>query len=112
MSTKRKIDGNISLEDLKNDPYVPVLTNNDILKQMALIKKEERRIGLAEKLVKLTIDYDFESEFGGVVNDRKLNELSNMYVSNIKQIKDHILWEQCGAIVTDINMGYTTVDDL
>jgi hypothetical protein len=112
MNKKRRCDdSSVSLESLKNDSYVPHLTQEDVDKIMTYVK-EERRNGLAEKLLNLKIDYDFENEFGGNVNDKRLFELSAIYGSNIEKIKDHFLYEQGDALVAYINKGYITVEDM
>jgi hypothetical protein len=67
---------------------------------------------LAEKLLNLKIDYDFENEFGGNVNDKELSRLSIMYRYDIEKIKDHILYTQADALVTYIKKGYIDVEGL
>jgi hypothetical protein len=111
MSNKRKCDDNVSLKSLKNNLYIPHLTKEDVNKIMTYVE-EDRRNGLAEKLLNLKIDYDFENEFGGNVSDRKLSQLSIMYENNIEKIKDRILYDQADALVTYIKKGYITVEDM
>jgi hypothetical protein len=112
MSTKRKCeDDNVSLESLKNNPYIPHLTQEDVEKIMTYVQ-QDRRDGLAEKLLNLKIDYEFENEFGGNVTDKELSRLSIMYRNDIEKIKDHILYTQADALVTYIKKGYITVEDI
>ena len=112
MNNKRKCeDDNVSLDDLKKDIYIPRLSQEDVDKIMTYVQ-EDRRNGLAEKLLKLIIDYDFENEFGGNVSDRELSRLSIMYRNDIEKIKDHILYEQADALVSYIKKGYITVEDI
>ena len=111
MSNKRKCDNNVSLDSLKNNLYVPCLSEEDVNKIMTYVE-EDRRNGLAEKLLNLKIDYDFENEFGGVVSDRELDRLSIMYRNDIEKIKDHILYTQADALVTYIKKGYITVEKI
>jgi hypothetical protein len=112
MSNKRKCqDDNVSLESLKNNSYIPHLSQEDVEKIMTYVK-EERRNGLAEKLLNLKIDYEFENEFGGNVTDRELSRLSIMYRNDIEKIKDHILYTQADALVAYIKKGYITVEDI
>ena len=96
---------NITLQDLKNDSYIPTLTQKDVEDNIKYVN-EKRKNGLVEKLLRLKINYRFNNEFGGNVNETELYRLSNMYRSNIKEIKDHILYAQCGSIVACINKGY------
>ena len=110
MSIKRKCE-DVSLESLKNNSYIPHLTQEDIEKIMTYVK-EEHRNGLAQKLLNLKIDYEFENEFGGNVTDRELSRLSIMYRNDIEKIKDHILYTQADALVTYIKKGYITVEDI
>jgi hypothetical protein len=111
--SKRKCedDDNVSLENLKNNSYIPHLSQEDVDKIMTYVQ-EDRRDGLAEKLLNLKIDYDFENEFGGNVTDRKISQLSTMYRNDIEKIKDHILYEQADALVTYIKKGYIDVEDI
>ena len=113
MSNKRKCedDDKLSLESLKNNSYVPCLSQEDVEKIMTYVQ-EDRRNGLAEKLLNLKIDYEFDNEFGGNMTDRKLSQLSAMYRNDIEKIKDHILYEQADALVTYIKKGYITVEDI
>jgi len=111
MSTKRKCCGELSVEDLKKDIYIPRLSKEDVDKIMTYVK-EDRRNGLSEKLLNLNIDYDFVNEFGGNVTDKELSRLSNMYDCDIKQIKDHLLYTQAEALVTYVKKGYLTVEDM
>ena len=111
MSKRKCEDDNVSLENLKNNSYIPHLSQEDVEKIMTYVQ-EDRRDGLAEKLLKLIIDYDFENEFGGNVSDRELSRLSIMYRNDIEKIKDHILYEQADALVTYIKKGYITVEDI
>jgi hypothetical protein len=112
MSNKRKCeDDNVSLESLKNNSYIPRLTQEDVEKIMTYVQ-EDRRNGLAEKLLNLKIDYEFDNEFGGDMTDRKLSQLSAMYRNDIEKIKDHILYTQADALVTYIKKGYITVEDM
>ena len=112
MSNKRKCeDDNVSLESLKNNSYIPHLTQEDVNKIMTYVQ-EDRRNGLAEKLLNLKIDYDFDNEFGGNVTDRKISQLSTMYRNDIEKIKDHILYEQADALVAYIKKGFITVEDI
>ena len=112
MNNKRKCeDDNVSLENLKNNSYIPHLSEEDVNKIMTYVK-EERRNGLAEKLLNLKIDYDFKNEFGGNVTDIKTYQLSTMYRNDIEKIKDHILYDQADALVTYIKKGYITVEDI
>jgi hypothetical protein len=110
MSIKRKCE-DVSLESLKNNSYIPHLTQEDVEKIMTYVK-EDRRNGLAEKLLNLKIDYEFENEFGGNVTDRELSRLSIMYRNDIEKIKEHILYTQADALVTYIKKGYITVEDI
>ena len=112
MNNKRKCeDDNVSLDSLKNNSYIPHLTQEDVDKIMTYVQ-QDRRDGLAEKLLNLKIDYEFENEFGGNVSDRELSRLSIMYRNDIDKIKDHILYEQADALVTYIKKGYITVEDI
>ena len=112
MSNKRKCeDDNVSLESLKNNLYIPHLTQEDVNKIMTYVP-EDRRNGLSEKLLNLKIDYDFVNEFGGNVTDRKISQLTTMYRNDIEKIKEHILYEQADALVTYIKKGYITVEDM
>jgi hypothetical protein len=112
MSNKRKCeDDNVSLESLKNNSYIPHLTQEDVEKIMTYVQ-QDRRDGLAEKLLNLKIDYEFENEFGGNVSDRELSRLSIMYRNDIEKIKDHILYTQADALVTYIKKGYIDVEDM
>ena len=112
MSNKRKCeDDNVSLENLKNNSYVPCLSEEDVNKIMTYVQ-EDRRNGLAEKLLNLKIDYDFDNEFGGNVTDRKISQLSTMYRNDIEKIKDHILYEQADALVAYIKKGFITIEDI
>jgi hypothetical protein len=95
----------VTLEDLKNDSYVPILTQKDVEDNIKYVN-EKRKNGLVEKLLRLKINYRFNNEYGGNVNETELYRLSKLYRSNIKEIKDHILYAQCGSIVTYINKGY------
>ena len=101
----KESSSDITLEDLKNDPYIPILTEKDV-KDNIIYVKENRKNGLVEKLLRLKINYRFNSEYGGNVNETELYRLSKLYRFNIKDIKDHILYTQCGSIVTCINKGY------
>ena len=75
MNNKRKCeDDNLSLESLKNNSYIPHLSKEDVEKIMTYVK-EDLRDGLAEKLLNLKIDYEFDNEFGGNMTDRKLSQL-------------------------------------
>jgi len=111
MSKRKCEDDNVSLENLKNNSYIPHLSQEDVEKIMTYVQ-EDRRDGLAEKLLKLIIDYDFENEFGGNVSDRELSRLSIMYRNDIEKIKDHILYTQADALVTYIKKGYIDVEDI
>ena len=112
MSNKRKCeDDNVSLDSLKNNSYIPHLTQEDVDKIMTYVQ-QDRRDGLAEKLLNLKIDYEFENEFGGNVSDRELSRLSIMYRNDIDKIKDHILYTQADSLVTYIKKGYITVEDI
>ena len=111
MSNKRKCDDDLSLESLKNNSYVPRLSQEDVNKIMTYVQ-EDRRHGLSDKLLNLKIDYDFENEYGGNITDRKISQLSTMYSNDIEKIKDHILYEQADALVTYIKKGYITVEDM
>jgi hypothetical protein len=111
MSNKRKCNSELSVEDLKNDTYIPCLSEKDIVQIMTYVQ-QDRRDGLAEKLLNLKIDYDFDNEFGGNVTDRELSRLSIMYRNDIEKIKDHILYTQADALVTYIKKGYITVEDM
>ena len=111
MSKRKCEDDNVSLENLKNNSYIPHLSQEDVEKIMTYVQ-EDRRDGLAEKLLNLKIDYEFENEFGGNVSDRELSRLSIMYRNDIDKIKDHILYEQADALVTYIKKGYITVEDI
>ena len=111
MSKRKCEDDNVSLENLKNNSYIPHLSQEDVEKIMTYVQ-EDRRDGLAEKLLNLKIDYEFENEFGGNVSDRELSRLSIMYRNDIEKIKDHILYEQADALVSYIKKGYITVEDI
>lgn len=112
MSNKRKCeDDNVSLDSLKNNSYIPHLTQEDVLKIMTYVQ-QDRRDGLAEKLLNLKIDYEFDNEFGGNLTDRELSRLSIMYRNDIEKIKDHILYTQADALVTYIKKGYIDVEDM
>jgi hypothetical protein len=111
MSNKRKCNGELSVEDLKNDTYIPRLSEKDIVQIMTYVQ-QDRRDGLAEKLLNLKIDYDFDNEFGGNVSDKELSRLSSMCNGDIKQIKDELLYAQADALVTYIKKGYITVEDM
>ena len=111
MSNKRKCDDDLSLESLKNNSYVPRLSQEDVNKIMTYVP-EDRRNGLSDKLLNLKIDYDFENEYGGNVTERKISQLSTMYTNDIEKIKDHILYDQADALVTYIKKGYITVEDM
>jgi hypothetical protein len=112
MSNKRKCeDDNISLESLKNNSYIPRLSQQDVDKIMTYVK-EDLRNGLAEKLLNLKIDYEFDNEFGGNMTNRTLSQLSIMYRNDIEKIKDHILYTQADALVTYIKKGYIDVEDM
>jgi len=111
MSNKRKCEDDLSLENLKNNSYVPRLSQEDVNKIMTYVQ-EDRRNGLAEKLLNLKIDYEFDNEFGGVVSDKKISQLSAMYRDDIDKIKDHILYEQADALVIYIKKGYITIEDI
>ena len=111
MSKRKCEDDNVSLDSLKNNSYIPHLTQEDVDKIMTYVQ-EDRRNGLAEKLLKLIIDYDFKNEFGGNVSDRELSRLSIMYRNDIEKIKDHILYTQADALVTYIKKGYIDVEDI
>ncbi len=111
MSNKRKCDDDLSLESLKNNSYVPRLSQEDVNKIMKYVQ-EDRRNGLSDKLLNLKIDYDFENEYGGNVTERKISQLSTMYSNDIEKIKDHILYDQGDALVTYIKKGYITVEDM
>ena len=108
MSKRKCEDDNVSLENLKNNSYIPHLSQEDVEKIMTYVQ-EDRRDGLAEKLLNLKIDYEFENEFGGNVSDRELSRLSIMYRNDIDKIKDHILYTQADSLVTYIKKGYITV---
>ena len=111
MSKRKCEDDNVSLENLKNNSYIPHLSQEDVEKIMTYVQ-EDRRDGLAEKLLNLKIDYEFENEFGGNVSDRELSRLSIMYRNDIDKIKDHILYTQADSLVTYIKKGYITVEDI
>jgi hypothetical protein len=112
MSNKRKCeDDNVLLDSLKNNSYIPHLTQEDVLKIMTYVQ-QDRRDGLAEKLLNLKIDYEFDNEFGGNLTDRELSRLSIMYRNDIEKIKDHILYTQADALVTYIKKGYIDVEDM
>jgi hypothetical protein len=112
MSNKRKCENDdVSLESLKNNSYIPRLTQEDVNKIMTYVP-EDRRNGLSDKLLILKIDYEFENEFGGNVNDKELSRLSIMYRYDIEKIKDHILYTQADALVTYIKKGYIDVEEL
>ena len=112
MSNKRKCeDDNVSLDSLKNNSYIPHLTQEDVDKIMTYVQ-QDRRDGLAEKLLNLKIDYEFDNEFGGNLTDRELSRLSIMYRNDIEKIKDHILYTQADALVTYIKKGYIDVEDM
>jgi hypothetical protein len=110
MNNKRKCS-KLSVEDLKQDTYIPRLSVEDIDKIMTYVQ-QDRRDGLAEKLLNLKIDYDFENEFGGNVTDKDLSRLSSLYDNDIKGIKDELLYAQADALVTYIKKGYITVEDM
>ena len=111
MSKRKCEDDNVSLENLKNNSYIPHLSQEDVEKIMTYVQ-EDRRDGLAEKLLNLKIDYEFKNEFGGNVSDRELSRLSIIYRNDIEKIKDHILYTQADALVTYIKKGYITVEDI
>jgi hypothetical protein len=111
MSNKRKCNGELSVDDLKKDTYIPRLSVEDIDKIMEYVQ-EDRRNGLVEKLLNLKIDYEFDNEFGGDMTNRKVSQLSAMYRNDIEKIKDHILYTQADALVTYIKKGYITVEDI
>ena len=104
MSIKRKCE-DVSLESLKNNSYIPHLTQEDVEKIMTYVK-EDLRDGLAEKLLNLKIDYEFDNEFGGNMTDRKLSQLSAMYRNDIEKIKDHILYELSNEEKSGICVNY------
>lgn len=106
----------ITVKDLKNDSYVPSMTQEELIKEMTYVQNEHRN-GLLEKLSNLKINYDFDEEFGneygGAVNNKLLLELTqNMNIISIKSIKDYILWKQCTALIYHLQKGYITVDDI
>jgi hypothetical protein len=110
------VSDRISLDALKEDCYIPSLTVKEIEDFINNIHIEERKVGLYDKFINLSINYNFQKdfgiEFGGRVDDNKIFQLSFMYDHNVIKIKDHILWEQCNALITNINKGYIDVDDI
>lgn len=112
----KKFNQPITIQDLKNDTYVPTLTREELIMEMKYVQND-RRNGLLEKLLNLKINYNFDeefgNEFGGAINDKLLLELTeDMDITSIKSIKDYILWKQCTSLIYQLQKGYITVDEI
>jgi hypothetical protein len=102
----------ITVRQLKNDSYQPILTESDVRELIVDINlnADERR-KITDSLLALRLNYRFPHEFSDSISE-SLWELSCKYNKDIPKIKDHLLMNQATDSIVQFNKGYIEISDI